>query len=58
MVTTLTQAQQAALEMIKTSKVCSAVDCYRHGFEALVKKGVAIKHHVGRQVTYTLAEAC
>ena len=52
----LTDMQKVALECLQVSKVCSADDFYRHAFEALVRKGIVIKHNIGRQTTYTLAE--
>jgi hypothetical protein len=50
----LTHHQTIALEDIRCNKVCSAMDCYRHAYDALVKKGLAVKYHNGRAVTYTL----
>lgn len=50
----LTDSQKSALESLTLNKVCSASWCDRHAFEALVKKGFAIKHSNGRQATYTL----
>lgn len=53
--TQLTVAQKSALETLTLNKVSSASDFDRHAFEALVRKGIAIKHSNGRQTTYTLA---
>jgi hypothetical protein len=50
----LTAHQKVALEHIRDSKVCSPIDCYRHAYDALVKKGIAVKGHNGRAVTYSL----
>jgi predicted transcriptional regulator len=52
----LTDSQKSALETLTLCKVSSASWCDRHAFEALVKKGLAIKHSNGRQATYTLAD--
>lgn len=51
----LTDCQKSALETLQLSEVSSASWCDRHAFEALVKKGLAIKHSNGRQATYSLA---
>ena len=37
------------------NKVQSASWCDRHEYESLVRKGLLIKHHNGRLVTYTAA---
>lgn len=52
----LTHAQQLCLEELQMSKVASAGQFYRHAFEALVKKGLAVKHTIGRGVTYSISE--
>lgn len=50
----LTNRQRTAYEMLQDTKVTSPIEGYRDAFEALVKKGLAIKHSNGGQVTYTL----
>lgn len=51
----LTDSQIKALETLRLAKVSSAGDFDRHAFNALVKKGYAIKHSNGRSTTYSLA---
>ncbi len=52
--TKLTDAQTSALELIFNNICSSANEFNRHAMEALVKKQLAVKHHIGIARSYTL----
>lgn len=54
--TVITDRQQGVLEMLHNLKVCTTSGCDRSIFEALVNKGMAIKHSNGRQATYSITD--
>lgn len=53
---TINLGQVSALENLYHSGVTSASDFDRSHLEALVNKGMAIKHRLGSAVTYTISE--
>ena len=50
----LTTAQIKALETLKYNGTVSATDFDRSAFEGLVRKNLAIKHHNGNFVNYSI----
>ena len=47
--------QKSVLEQLSHSGAISANDFNRHVLESLVRRGLAIKHHLGHAVTFTIS---